>query len=94
MEYLNKPLSEKVALKMSDAHGKFYKPLLSSELYACSGAADDWLYIKAGIPGYTIELRDKGRHGFVLPKEQIRQTGEELFAGIVAASEQLRNSIQ
>jgi extracellular matrix protein 14 len=34
---------------------------------------------KAGIVGYTIELRDTGRHGFVLPKDQIVPMGEEVW---------------
>jgi len=28
---------------------------------------------------YTVELRDTGRHGFVLPADQIKPSGEELW---------------
>lgn len=31
---------------------------------------------------FAIELRDTGNYGFVLPKEQIVPSGEEMYAGI------------
>lgn len=70
---------------MNDADGQFYKAMLSSGLYPTSGGADDWLYVKAGIPGSVIELRDNGQNGFKLPKEQIKPTGLELYNGIITA---------
>merc|ERR550519_3326724 len=30
---------------------------------------------------FTTELRDTGRYGFVLPKDQIIPSGEEMWAG-------------
>jgi len=43
-----------------------------------AGGSDDWAHGAAGIKySYTVELRDTGNHGFVLPKEQIIPTGEE-----------------
>ena len=45
-----------------------------------AGAADDWY---KGVLGsrfaYTTELRDTGRHGFILPPEEIKPSGEELW---------------
>jgi len=39
----------------------------------------------AGIPYvYTVELRDRGRHGFLLPPQQILQTGVETWEGVKA----------
>jgi hypothetical protein len=37
-----------------------------------AGASDDWYagVLKARF-AYTVELRDTGRHGFVLPADQI-----------------------
>jgi extracellular matrix protein 14 len=50
---------------------------------AAAGGADDWAYGVAGIPYvYTIELRDTGRYGFILPKEYIIPTGEEFYEGL------------
>ena len=53
-------------------------------LYAAAGGSDDWAHGTAGIKySYTIELRDTGDHGFVLPKEQIIESGDETFAAIM-----------
>lgn len=38
---------------------------------------------------YTIELRDTGSYGFVLPPAQIKPTSEETILGIVAFAKQL-----
>ncbi|XP_014250278.1 carboxypeptidase B-like [Cimex lectularius] len=52
-------------------------------LYPTSGSSDDWAKGKAGIKySYTIELRDKGKYGFLLPASQILPTGRETFAAI------------
>ena len=32
---------------------------------------------------YAVELRDTGRHGFLLPKEEILPSSEETFAAVV-----------
>lgn len=50
-----------------------------------SGGSDDWAKGVAGIKySFTIELRDGGRNGFILPKSMIKDTGEELVSGIRA----------
>ena len=33
---------------------------------------------------YTIELRDRGHDGFILPADQIVPSGEETLAGLIA----------
>lgn len=52
-----------------------------SSLYPASGGSDDWakgiLKLKYS---YTVELRDTGRHGFMLPADQIISTGQEMLA--------------
>lgn len=51
-------------------------------LYTTTGAAPDHVYSIGGAEfSYTIELRDTGDFGFVLPPEQIRGTVEEQWAG-------------
>ncbi|KAI1271308.1 hypothetical protein F5Y07DRAFT_405724 [Xylaria sp. FL0933] len=51
-------------------------------LYPTTGAAPDHVYsIGRAEFSYTIELRDIGQHGFVLPPELIRPTVEEQWAG-------------
>lgn len=51
-------------------------------LYPTTGSAPDHMYAvhKADF-AYTIELRDQGDFGFVLPPEQIRPTAEEMWSG-------------
>ncbi|MCL4130932.1 UNVERIFIED_CONTAM: hypothetical protein GTU68_060211 [Idotea baltica] len=48
-----------------------------------SGATDDWAYGTLKTPfSYTIELRDNGRYGFLLPEAQILDTVQESTVGI------------
>ena len=48
-----------------------------------SGTSRDWYKDVLGSRFvYTLELRDKGNHGFVLPKEQIIPSGEEMWAAM------------
>ena len=54
-------------------------------LYPSSGTSRDWA---KGVPNityvYTIELRDKGEYGFLLPPDQIFETAYETWEGIKA----------
>ena len=57
---------------------------------SASGGSYDWAKGVAGIKySYTIELRDRGNAGFVLPSSQIVPTAEETWAGIKAAVEEM-----
>lgn len=58
--------------------------LIIPSLYTdpAAGASDDWFYGGANARfSYTIELRDMGSYGFVLPDTLILPTAEENFAG-------------
>jgi len=50
-------------------------------LYIASGSSTDWAHGEAGI-GFTtsMELRDTGANGFLLPPAQIIPTAEETWA--------------
>ncbi|KAJ3219240.1 hypothetical protein HK099_004758 [Clydaea vesicula] len=64
--------------------GQGYTSQKSADLYPAGGSSDDWFGSKAGMIGFTMELRDKGwfGYGFLLPKEQIIPTGEEVFEAV------------
>ena len=55
-----------------------------------SGGSDDWAAGSLGIPfSFTVELPDKGRHGFILPATKIESTGREACAGLEAMVREL-----
>ena len=70
---------------------------LDLDLFECTdaaaGGADDWAHGVVGVPYvYTVELRDKGRHGFMLPRQQIIPTGEETWDAVKSITEEIRIS--
>ena len=59
-------------------------------LYVCSGTASDWAAGELGIPySYTMELRDTGTYGFLLPPEQIIPTARETWAFHLTAAREI-----
>ena len=55
-----------------------------------SGGSDDWSHAN-GVPiSYTVELRDTGHYGFLLPKTQILPTCLENIRGIRVVYEHVR----
>ena len=64
-----------------------YKSIVGADWYMTTGSHDDWFYDQAGMLGFTIELRDTGQHGFMLPRQQIRTTGMEFTEAILQAAE-------
>ena len=56
-----------------------------------SGSTIDWAYGVLGLRyAFALELRDKGRYGFMLPAYQIAPTGKETFAAIKAMAKELK----
>ena len=54
------------------------------------GGSADWAKAVAGIKyAFLIELRDSGKHGFLLPPDQITPTGEETWAGLRTIGKEL-----
>ena len=48
-----------------------------------SGCSVDWFYSTGGFKySYTLELRDTGAYGFLLPANQIIPNSEEVWAGV------------
>jgi murein tripeptide amidase MpaA len=62
---------------------------INTTIYAASGTSVDWAYGVQGIKAFTVELRDTGTYGFLLPTDQITPTCEETFAAFMV----LTNSI-
>merc|ERR1712241_983809 len=85
---------QQLAIDSCDAiyavHGTVFDPINSADLYPASGAADDWY---KGVLGsrftFTTELRDTGNYGFILPPDQIIDSGEEIWAAMEVIIKQL-----
>merc|ERR1712002_955087 len=72
-------------------HGKYYEVgCIPCVLYTAAGTSLDWALGVAGVPYvYSIELRDTGSYGFLLPPEQIIPTAEETWAWHTVAAKQI-----
>jgi len=59
-------------------------------IYPASGSSADYFYdVAKVIYSYGVELRDTGTYGFLLPANQIRPQGEEIWAAVVAMLKQI-----
>lgn len=88
-DVIQKKVMSKVVDKVTAVHGtKFRSGNICETIYEASGSSIDYVYDQGVVFTYAVELRDTGRYGFILPKEQIIPTGEEIFAGIVEYSKQ------
>merc|ERR1711862_540691 len=69
-------------------HGtRFQNGAIAEIIYQASGSSADYAYGACNILfSYGAELRDTGRHGFVLPASEIIPSGEETYAAIKALS--------
>ena len=81
-------------MDVSERHGKSYINQKSAGLYPASGDSADWAEntLKL-VDSYTFELRPSAsewRVGFKLPKQQIRETGEENVSGFIALVQNLK----
>ncbi len=62
-------------------------------IYPASGVAPDWVYGDRGALAWTIELRDTGQFGFILPADQIIPTCEENFAAVLSLCDFVRTPL-
>lgn len=60
-------------------------------LYPAAGASDDWAKSIGIKYSYTVELRDSGRYGFVLPSRFILITAKEARAFVFAVARAVAN---
>ena len=62
-----------VILFFRNEHGTVFKSgAIAKIIYQASGSSVDWAHTKLGVKySYALELRDRGRFGFMLPVNEI-----------------------
>lgn len=84
-------VGEEVAMAMKKAGGAnsiYTVGNSATTLYAASGGSDDWAKAILKMKyTYTVELRDTGKHGFVLPARYIIPTAKEALAAVMIVTE-------
>ncbi len=70
-----------------------YTAMAGYDLYPAAGTAQDWFYGEGTAMALTIELRDTGNFGFVLPADQILPTAMENWAAFLYFAEQTTQAI-
>lgn len=76
-------LAQGVASAIRSVYGTSYRygPICNT-IYKATGNAVDYAYdVTKAKYSFTIELRDTGTNGFILPPAQILPTGVETYAG-------------
>ncbi|XP_073820582.1 zinc carboxypeptidase-like [Musca autumnalis] len=96
------PPNNEDLLKVADAYAQAVAKLpyetvytygtSAGAMYYAPGSTLDFAYNEADIKiTYTIEMRDTGRHGFVLPATHIIPNCKETMAGMVALVKEAQN---
>ncbi|KAF9560519.1 hypothetical protein EC968_006137 [Mortierella alpina] len=76
-----RPLAQGAANAMEKVNGlEFIAGAASSTIYQATGLAIDYAYSIGVQASFAVELRDKGQYGFLLPAEQILDSGRETWA--------------
>lgn len=104
LEPRNKKIGDAMRDAIKQTTKQKYVSQKSAGLYPVTGGFDDWLTMH-GQPepgtfqddntwdnmmiGFTIELRDRGWYGFLLPEKYILPTCQELWAAMVAMMKEL-----
>jgi murein tripeptide amidase MpaA len=71
-------------------NGKNYTAGPSGSTYGLTaGCIDDWTYGNQGLMSGTIEVRDTGTYGFVMPTSEIIPNAKENFAAAITMIEKL-----
>lgn len=76
----------RIAADVLKQHGTYYRhgPICET-IYQASGNSVDWAADVGKVKyAFTIELRDRGNHGFLLPAEQIVPTGKETLDAVAS----------
>uniref|UniRef100_A0A2K6PR76 Carboxypeptidase B2 n=1 Tax=Rhinopithecus roxellana TaxID=61622 RepID=A0A2K6PR76_RHIRO len=82
-EELSRVASEAVrAIQKTSKNIRYTHGHGSETLYLAPGGADDWIYDLGIKYSFTIELRDTGKYGFLLPERYIKPTCKDAFAAV------------
>jgi len=87
-------MGTRFAAAIRSVDNQIYRVGSTSELlYITTGSFRDWSYGVQNIKySTTIELRDTGRYGFLLPASEIIPTGKENFNGVVMQASSILES--
>ncbi|XP_053565977.1 carboxypeptidase B [Bombina bombina] len=78
-----KKIAKGAVSELRSLFGTTYKYGSSSKtIYPTSGGSDDWAYDLGIKYSFVFELRDKGKHGFLLPESQITETCTETMLAV------------
>jgi hypothetical protein len=80
MAEVHRSLAEQMADSVTAKHSVDYTVIRGYDWYPACGASDDWGANKAGLLGFTIEVRGDN---FSLPAEEILPTCEENFEAVL-----------
>ncbi|MBX3354468.1 MAG: hypothetical protein KF724_02080 [Phycisphaeraceae bacterium] len=71
-------LGASIQTAIAEVHGRSYFPgPIYTGIYPASGTVVDWAYGAGGVLSTTIEVRDKGGYGFLIPPPEVRPCAEE-----------------
>uniref|UniRef100_A0A8D2Q6U2 Peptidase M14 domain-containing protein n=1 Tax=Varanus komodoensis TaxID=61221 RepID=A0A8D2Q6U2_VARKO len=63
-------------------------------IYPCTGSSLDWAYDMGIKYSFVFELRDRGRHGFLLPESKIAPTCKETMLAVKHIANYILSSAQ
>ncbi|KAK9400271.1 carboxypeptidase A2-like [Crotalus adamanteus] len=85
-------LGKSAANALTSLYGTRYRVgPICSVIYQASGGSIDWSYDYGIKYSFAFELRDTGRHGFLLPAKEIIPTAQETWLGLKKIMEHVRD---
>ena len=89
-----KELGDMMSAVASSVHGIIYTSEKAADAFNASGTAQDWFYstnasrTNSGYraAAYTVELRNDGGYGFLIPPDQIIPAGQEMVQMVLEFS--------
>ncbi len=77
-------IEQQMAIAIRATFGQVYNTgPIATTIYLASGNMVDWITGSRRAYGFTVELRDTGQYGFVLPAAQILPTAQENWNGLL-----------